>query len=134
MADQYVVPHRRGWAVRTEGSRTPIAFFPTKEAAETKARQLAMKNHGKVILLRKDGSFQDNLQPEVTVEVAQKLVHVFPHRNKWAVRIRGLDRKSRLFLSKYRAIAFAKILGQKENIDVVVHNDDGTFSYVAHDM
>ena len=48
--NQHVVPHRKGWAVKSEGSSKIVEVYPTKQEAIDAALALARSSNGKAIV------------------------------------------------------------------------------------
>lgn len=56
--DIYVTPHDQGWAIRKEKSERASAIFKKKTEAVSEARILAGRNHGSLVIQRKNGTIQ----------------------------------------------------------------------------
>lgn len=56
--DIYVTPHTNGWAIKKEKSERASDLFKMKTEAVSKARVLAKRNHGNLIVQRKNGTIQ----------------------------------------------------------------------------
>lgn len=107
MANQYVLPHRNGWAVREEGAKRASRVFKKKDDAVHFARQLAEKSGGSYFVQRRD-------------------VHVIPFGSEWAVKSEQTSKVG----SKYEAIRIAHRIADTRNVSMVVHRDDGKVSHV----
>ena len=59
--DIYVTPHQRGWAIKIEKSKRASAIYKKKIDAVSKARSLARKNHGSLVIQRLDGTIQSKI-------------------------------------------------------------------------
>lgn len=59
--DIYVTPHDNGWAIKKEKSERVIFTFKKKMEAVSKARSIAKKNHGSLIIQRMNGTIQSKL-------------------------------------------------------------------------
>jgi uncharacterized protein YdaT len=55
----HVVPHQNGWAVRREGSDRASAVTPTKPEAFERAREIAEREHGGVVIHGENGKIQE---------------------------------------------------------------------------
>lgn len=55
----HVVPHPEGWAIRREGSDRASAITPTKEQAIDRAREIAEREQGGVVIHRENGTIQE---------------------------------------------------------------------------
>ena len=56
-SDQYVIPHKDGWAVKSEKSKTGKVFSTKKEALEN-AREKAKKHNAAITVQNKSGRIQ----------------------------------------------------------------------------
>jgi uncharacterized protein YdaT len=54
-----VVPHKDGWATKTEGATRAGVIFDTQKAAIERAREQAKREHVEVVIHRKDGTIRD---------------------------------------------------------------------------
>jgi len=59
--DIYVTPHHKGWAIKQEKSERASATCKKKIEAVSKARSLARKNHGNLVIQRIDGTIQSKI-------------------------------------------------------------------------
>lgn len=59
--DIYVTPHDKGWAIKKEKSERVSFTFNKKMEAVSKARIIAKKNHGSLIIQRMNGTIQSKL-------------------------------------------------------------------------
>jgi len=59
--DIYVTPHDKGWAIKKEKSERATAIYEKKIEAVSKARSLARRNHGSLVIQRKNGTIQSKL-------------------------------------------------------------------------
>lgn len=59
--DIYVTPHDKGWAIKKEKSERASAIFKKKIEAVSKARSLAKRNHGSLIVQRNNGTIQSKI-------------------------------------------------------------------------
>lgn len=57
--DQHVVPHDRGWAVKSPGSERATVVSPTQKEAIERAREIAKNNHSEVVIHGRDGKIRD---------------------------------------------------------------------------
>lgn len=62
-ADQQVIPHGSGWAVRRTGSRRVSGHFDTQREAIARARAIAKKQGGYVYLFGADGRLRQRVAP-----------------------------------------------------------------------
>lgn len=58
--DIHVVPHKDGWATKTEGATRAGAVVDTQRAAIDRAREQAKREHVEVVIHRKDGTIRDS--------------------------------------------------------------------------
>jgi len=59
--DIYVTPHEKGWAIKKEKSERASAIFSKKIEAVSKARSLARRNNGNLIIQRVNGTIQSKI-------------------------------------------------------------------------
>jgi len=59
--DVHVLPRKIGWAVKKEKAERASALFPKKIEAVSRARIIAKKNNGSLIIHRKTGSIQNKI-------------------------------------------------------------------------
>ena len=59
--DVYVTPHENGWAIKKEKKEKASFTFKKKEDAVLKAKNMARRNHGSLIIQRKNGTIQSKL-------------------------------------------------------------------------
>src|SRR5262245_14572231 len=57
--DIHVIPQRRDWAVKKEGSRRASRIFPTTELALDHGRLVAKRNKVELVVHWQDGRIQD---------------------------------------------------------------------------
>ncbi len=57
--DQYVIPHEKGWAVKSEGSEKAAEVFEIKKEAVSAAKTRAKKHHSTLTIQRRDGTVED---------------------------------------------------------------------------
>lgn len=57
--DQYVVPTKDGWGVRSEGSSNLTAKTDTKSDALKIGKEIAKNQHSELTILGKDGKIQN---------------------------------------------------------------------------
>lgn len=55
----HVVTHPDGWAVRREGSDKASAVLPTKDQAVDRAREIAQRERGGVVIHGENGRIQE---------------------------------------------------------------------------
>ena len=55
----HVVPHQNGWAVRREGADRASAVTRTKDQAVDRARDIAERERGAVVIHRENGTIQE---------------------------------------------------------------------------
>lgn len=55
----HVVTHPDGWAVRREGSDKASAVLPTKDEAVGRAREIAERERGSIVIHGQDGRIQE---------------------------------------------------------------------------
>lgn len=55
----HVVPSGNGWAVKTEGSKTPVSNHRTQGAAEDAGRRVAQQNQSELVTHRPNGQIRD---------------------------------------------------------------------------
>ena len=60
MADQHVVPHENGWAIRREGGKRVTSIHDTQAEAAARAREIAQNQQGEVVIHRRDGRIRDS--------------------------------------------------------------------------
>jgi len=58
--DIHVVPHKDGWATKTEGATRAGVVLDTQKAAIERARGQAKREHVEVVIHRKDGTIRDS--------------------------------------------------------------------------
>jgi len=56
---QHVVPHKDGWAVKSEGSSRANIIRPTQEKAIIEARKIAKDQKSEVVIHGRDGRIRD---------------------------------------------------------------------------
>ena len=56
---QHVVPHPRGWAVKSAGGQRAASIHPTQSAAISVARSSAIKNRTEMFIHRPDGRIRE---------------------------------------------------------------------------
>ncbi len=59
--DQYVIPHKDGWAVTSNKESKAEFIYPLKQYALTKARLIAQKLQSNLYIFKRDGSFQHKI-------------------------------------------------------------------------
>ena len=57
--DQYVIPHKKGWALKTERSNKPYKVYATKEEAIEKGEEMAKKHSATLMIQGEDGKIED---------------------------------------------------------------------------
>lgn len=57
--NQHVVPHSGGWAVKAEKTVKVSSVHPTQKAAESAARQSAMRTGSEVFIHGRDGRIRE---------------------------------------------------------------------------
>ncbi len=55
----HTVPYEDGWANKREGQKVPISVHKTKDAADTKGRQVAKADEVEHVIHGKNGKIQD---------------------------------------------------------------------------
>jgi len=55
----HVVPHKDGWATKTQGAMRAGVVVDTQKAAIERARGQATREHVEVVIHRKDGTIRD---------------------------------------------------------------------------
>lgn len=55
----HVVPHNKGWAVRRERSERASTVTRTKDDAVERAREIAERERGGVVIHRQNGTIQE---------------------------------------------------------------------------
>lgn len=60
MADQHVVPHPDGWAVKGEGNKRASSVQDTQEQAIRDARKIAENQGSEVVIHRRNGQIRDS--------------------------------------------------------------------------
>lgn len=58
--DVHVVPHRDGWATKTEGASRAGVVTDTQRQAIERAREQAQRQGVEVVIHRKDGTIRDS--------------------------------------------------------------------------
>jgi uncharacterized protein YdaT len=58
--DIHVVPHKDGWATKTEGATRAGVVVDTQKAAIDRAREQAGRENVEVVIHRKDGTIRDS--------------------------------------------------------------------------
>lgn len=58
--DIHVVPHKNGWATKTEGASRAGVVTDTQKAAIERAREQAKRERVEVVIHRKDGTIRDS--------------------------------------------------------------------------
>lgn len=59
MANQHVVPHEHGWAVRGEGNRRVTSTHRTQADAIDRGREIAINQQSELVIHRPDGRIRD---------------------------------------------------------------------------
>ena len=59
--DIYVTPHDKGWAIKKEKNEQVSAIYDKKIEAVSKAQSIARKNHGSLIIQRKNGTIKSKI-------------------------------------------------------------------------
>jgi len=57
--NQHVVPHKKGWAVKREGSTRATKVTSIKKDAEKVARKIARNQRSELLIHGRDGKIQD---------------------------------------------------------------------------
>ncbi|MCY3820124.1 MAG: DUF2188 domain-containing protein [Gammaproteobacteria bacterium] len=57
--NQHVVPHPRGWAVKSAGGRRATSVHPTQSAAIPVARGIAINNRSEMFIHQPDGRIRE---------------------------------------------------------------------------
>jgi hypothetical protein len=57
--NQHVVPHSNGWAVKGEGNTKASSVHQTQRAAESAARQSAVRTGSEVLIHGRDGRIRE---------------------------------------------------------------------------
>ncbi|MFN7141727.1 MAG: DUF2188 domain-containing protein [Limisphaerales bacterium] len=60
MADQHVVPHSDGWAVKGEGNSRATSVHQTQEQAIRSAQRIARSQEAEVVIHRRNGQIRDS--------------------------------------------------------------------------
>jgi uncharacterized protein YdaT len=60
MADQHVVPHPDGWAVKGEGNERASSVRETQQQAIRDAQRIAKKQGAEVVIHRRNGQIRDS--------------------------------------------------------------------------
>ena len=60
MADQHVVPHQDGWAVKGEGNKRASSVRDTQGQAIRDAQRIAKHQQGEVVIHRRNGQIRDS--------------------------------------------------------------------------
>ena len=60
MADQHVVPHKEGWAVKGEGNGKATSVHQTQREAIEDAQRIAINQRSEVVIHRRDGRIRDS--------------------------------------------------------------------------
>ena len=55
----HVVPHERGWAVRSDGAAAPLAIFRTQGEAWERAKAVARRERSEAVLHGRDGRIRE---------------------------------------------------------------------------
>jgi hypothetical protein len=58
-SSQHVVPHERGWAVRSDGAAAPLAIFKPQSEAWEKAKAIARRERSEAVLHSRDGRIRE---------------------------------------------------------------------------
>lgn len=58
--DVHVVPHKDGWATRTEGASRAGRIHDTQGEAIEQGREQARREHVELVIHRKDGTIRDS--------------------------------------------------------------------------
>lgn len=56
--NQHVVPHPKGWAVKSEGSQRSASVHPTQSKAIEAGRQSAMQHRGELLIHGRKGQIR----------------------------------------------------------------------------
>jgi len=59
--DQYVYPHERGWAVKSEKAEKPREVFDSRDEAISAATEYAIQNNTNLIIQRADGRIEEKI-------------------------------------------------------------------------
>jgi hypothetical protein len=57
--NQHVIPHERGWAVRSDGAAAPCGVFKTQSEAWEKAKAIARRERSEAVLHGRDGRIRE---------------------------------------------------------------------------
>ena len=57
--NQHVVPHPRGWAVKSAGGQCATSVHPTQSHAISAARDIAINNRSEMLIHRPDGRIRE---------------------------------------------------------------------------
>lgn len=56
---QHVATHSQGWGVKREGADRPSTVLPTKEQAIERAREIAKREEGSIVVHKENGQIQE---------------------------------------------------------------------------
>jgi hypothetical protein len=57
--NQHVVPHNKGWAVKTEGNPKPTSIHEKQSNAISQARTNALRNHSELLVHNREGQIRE---------------------------------------------------------------------------
>ena len=57
--DQFVIPHEKGWALKSEGSERAAKVFDIKKDAVAAGKERAKKHNSSLTIQRQDGTVED---------------------------------------------------------------------------
>ena len=91
--NQHVVPHPRGWAVKSAGGQCATSVHPTQSDAISAARDIAINNRSEMLIHRPDGRDQGTQQLRQRSSPTEGLKHEErrPRQREVAVSTGGLE-------------------------------------------
>ncbi|MEH2331651.1 DUF2188 domain-containing protein [Nostoc sp.] len=57
--DQHIVPHSKGWAVKSEGASKATKIFHTQQEAIEKGREIAINQQSELLIHNREGQIRE---------------------------------------------------------------------------
>ena len=132
MTKIHILPRKKGWAVKKEGTERASRVFTSKRTAIAWANNHADDAYifvhditGKI--QRLEGRSYSEI-PEDSMK--GRRVHVVPSDSDWAVKKANAQKPSKVFGSKYGAIRYAHQMADRNNSTMIVHTSTGEIDHV----
>lgn len=126
--NQHVVPQEGRWAIKAEGSDKATSVHATQVEAIHKARELAHRLGGALIIHDTHGRIEhrENITAEqVPTKKANADQHVVPHEGKWAVMAAGSAKPTSVHDTQHEAVERARGAAKQQGTVLFVHAHDG---------